>query len=60
MWQDQKSGMVDDATRLAAWHVEIKSVAKEESEREERSRQAGMGRGRDRYVLREDKSLIRY
>lgn len=28
--------MVDDATRLATWHVEIESVAKEESEREER------------------------
>lgn len=46
--------------RSVAWHVEIESVVKEESEREERSRQAGMGRGRDRYMLREEKILIRY
>lgn len=52
--------MADDALRLAAWHGEIDNVVEEESEREERSKQVGMGRGIDRYVLRKKKSLIKY
>ena len=52
--------MADDASRSAAWHGEIHSVVEEESEREERNKQVGMGRGIDRYVLRKKKSLIKY
>ena len=59
-WQGQQNGMADDASRSATWHGEIDSVVEEESEREERIKQAGTGRGIDRYVLRKKKSLIKY
>ena len=59
-WQGQSHGMADDASRSAAWHGEIDSVVEEESKREERSKQVGMGGGIDRYVLRKKKSLIKY
>ena len=52
--------MADDASRSATWHGEIDSMVEEESEREERIKQAGTGRGIDRYVLRKKKSLIKY
>ena len=37
--------MADDASRSATWHGEIDSVVEEESEREERIKQAGTRAG---------------